>query len=340
MNGVALIGLGAMGERHVAALHRAGHPATAVCDVRADRATVAPKARFFTDASDMLAAERPELVGIATTANSHLSLTRLAIDHGARRILCEKPLATSVSDADEIVRLCQEAGTHLVINHPRRWHPGWRALHTHLETHRDVMGAVCHFSAVGGCAGLSNIGSHFLDLAEFLAGRPITEVSARLDRTGTPNPRGPAFHDPGGLVTFTCSGAPEVRGVLELNEQSATFPVVTILTEYGRIVVDELEHRWEIHARRASDRSAPKSRYGLPLERVKFDPGERVDIVDLTARSYRILVEQDDLDFEQPLGAKRALEVVVAAHRSDARGGAPVPREAESPDRSKSYAFA
>src|SRR5438128_11363909 len=79
--------------------------------------------KTYADWREMLAAEKLDLVNIATNSPFHAEITVACAEAGVRAILCEKPLATRLSDADRAIRACRERGTILAVNHSRRWHP-------------------------------------------------------------------------------------------------------------------------------------------------------------------------------------------------------------------------
>lgn len=62
----------------------------------------------------------PDAVIICSENSSHRRLTEQGAAHGAH-VLCEKPLATSVEDAEAMVQACERAGVHLMIAHPVRF---------------------------------------------------------------------------------------------------------------------------------------------------------------------------------------------------------------------------
>lgn len=90
----AIIGMGPMGVRHIAALGRVtGVELVAVCDSRS-QALEAPcldsRVQRFLSADVLLNEAKPELLILATNAPSHHALTLSALDAGVRRILCRK----------------------------------------------------------------------------------------------------------------------------------------------------------------------------------------------------------------------------------------------------------
>jgi predicted dehydrogenase len=123
---------GAMPRSHAAAYHR--HPATevtAVCDIRPQAledfrtrwGDVWPDVRVYTDYHEMLRQEQPDLVSVVTPDHLHADITVEAAEGGAKAILCEKPIATTLQDADRMIAAAEANGVLLSIEHTRRWSP-------------------------------------------------------------------------------------------------------------------------------------------------------------------------------------------------------------------------
>ncbi|MEZ4730419.1 MAG: Gfo/Idh/MocA family oxidoreductase [Caldilineaceae bacterium] len=121
-----------MPRSHAAAYYR--HPQTevvAVCDIRQealdnfkrDWAAVWPEVRCYTDYRAMLAAEKPDLVSVCTPDHLHANITVDAANGGAKAILCEKPIATTLADADRMIAAAEANKVLLSIEHTRRWSP-------------------------------------------------------------------------------------------------------------------------------------------------------------------------------------------------------------------------
>ncbi|MCY4466697.1 MAG: Gfo/Idh/MocA family oxidoreductase [Chloroflexi bacterium] len=115
---VAVIGTGAIGSLHATnlALHTKGARVSAVMDIdreRADAVAQACGARAVTDAADLIADPAVDAILIASPDASHAELCLAAIAAG-KPVLCEKPLATSLADAERIVNAELAAGERLV----------------------------------------------------------------------------------------------------------------------------------------------------------------------------------------------------------------------------------
>jgi len=126
--GVAVIGAGDMGMRHAEHWQSSGARIVAVCDPDADRAGAAA-ARFGAEASaDPLTAVRREdvnVVSVCTPTALHAPVTIAALEAG-KDVLCEKPIALSLADAESMASAELSSGRRLRIGFMRRFDPLWR----------------------------------------------------------------------------------------------------------------------------------------------------------------------------------------------------------------------
>jgi len=101
----------------------------AVCD--ADRAKAkAIAAEFvagqvFHDAAAMLDACTPDLVDLVTPPTTHAGLVRLAAERGID-VVCQKPLAPTLTEARAMVDAAREAGIRLIVHENFRFQPWFR----------------------------------------------------------------------------------------------------------------------------------------------------------------------------------------------------------------------
>jgi predicted dehydrogenase len=129
---IAVVGLGNAGMTlHLPAL--AGLPGVVVvggCDVDASRrARAAERFRVPVHASvdALLEAARPDVVVVGTPPDSHAALCLRSFDAGAD-VICEKPFASSVEEADALIEAARKAGRRVALNHEFREMPIFRAL--------------------------------------------------------------------------------------------------------------------------------------------------------------------------------------------------------------------
>merc|ERR1712096_151935 len=84
-----------------------------------------PDVATYTDHRQMLAEARLDIVTVATSDHKHADLVVDAAQAGAKGIFCEKPMATSMADADRMLSATDANDTILSIDHTRRWQPLW-----------------------------------------------------------------------------------------------------------------------------------------------------------------------------------------------------------------------
>ncbi|MGR3617454.1 MAG: Gfo/Idh/MocA family protein [Paracoccaceae bacterium] len=135
---VLIAGLGNMGLSHALAHH--AHPdAEVVGLVNRSGATDHPDLQgypVFTDFHAALAEAKPDLVVVATYSDSHADFACAAMDAGAH-VFVEKPLATTVADAQRVVDKTVATNRKLAIGYILRHHPSWMRL---ISEARDLGG--------------------------------------------------------------------------------------------------------------------------------------------------------------------------------------------------------
>lgn len=319
---MAIIGMGPMGSRHLQALPLVPNAElVGVADSCPGALAAADLngARSFTDAQRMLNDLRPDVVIVATNGPSHHALVLAAIRAGARGVLCEKPFACSVAEAEEMVLASQGTGCSLAVNHCRRHVPAYRWLRERLQS--GEWGQLRSMRASWPGIGLGCTASHIIDLWRFLGGEELNTVVGWVDPVRGPNPRGSEFSDPGGMIVATSASG--TRYVHEQTEDGAGPGTLVIETTRVQIVVDEYARSVAILERDLSVKPGP----GRPP---KYDPlllpaeaPLTIDIIRLSAETLRELVQERKLTCAGEDGL-RSLEIVIAAHLSNERGHTPV----------------
>ena len=96
-------------------------------------------------------------------------------------IFCEKPIATTLADADRMIEAVEEHKTVMSINHTRRWMPVYREVKALLEAGAigDLKRITVNFG--GPRAILFRNGTHMIDMICYLADAAPAWVFAELD---------------------------------------------------------------------------------------------------------------------------------------------------------------
>jgi predicted dehydrogenase len=328
---VAVLGLGAMGRRHLRAVAQVPElELVALADhspQSLDAAEAPAGVLRGLDAVSVLQASRPDLAVIATHAPSHHALTQAALQAGVRRILCEKPMASSVAEADAMVEAARAHGARLAVNHGRRVEPLYRWVAERVGS--GEWGELRSVRITCPGIGLGCVGIHYLDLMRMLSGDEMTSVTGWIDPERGPNPRGAEFHDPGGVVV--AEGRSGARYLHQHIEDGGGPAPVVVETTGARFTVVEDTGAMEWLRRWPGERSFRPS--PLP-EGLAFE----LDVVKMTAALLRELAGEGPLSCPGTDG-RASLELLAAAYASHRRGHRPVPLPLEGADRAQHLAI-
>lgn len=151
----------------------------------------------YTDYREMLKKEKPDAVSVCTPNKLHAPVTIAAAAHGAH-VLCEKPMAPTVKEAEAMIAACERAGTMLMINFTQRFFKGTQKVkqlldagkigNPHTIRIRYVHGGPYanwaksdwfYNPSLAGGGALMDMGVHAIDTTHYLLG-PITTVCASL----------------------------------------------------------------------------------------------------------------------------------------------------------------
>ena len=139
-----------------------------------------PNANTYTDYKQMLAAEKLDILAVATSEHRHADITVDGARAGVKGVFCEKPLATSMEDADRMIAACEENGVVLISGHTRRWRLLYHVVRDAVRA--GAIGPLCTMVAtLGGSRGmLFREGTHIIDAMCFLAESEPAQVFANV----------------------------------------------------------------------------------------------------------------------------------------------------------------
>ncbi|MEU9361363.1 Gfo/Idh/MocA family oxidoreductase, partial [Streptomyces sp. NPDC048301] len=152
-----------------------------------------------TDWRALIARDDVQLVDICTPGDSHAEIAIAALEAG-KHVLCEKPLANTVAEAEAMAEAAERAaarGQVAIVGFNYRKVPALTYARTMIEEGR--LGTLRHVRATylqdwlvdpqspltwrldkerAGSGALGDLGAHIVDLAQYLAGEPLVGVSA------------------------------------------------------------------------------------------------------------------------------------------------------------------
>src|SRR5690242_10362111 len=196
---IALVGCGRISRNHFDAIHKVeGLELAAVCDIIPERARQAGERNgvpWFESFEEMLSSVRCDAVALCTPSGLHPKHGILAA-HAGKHVVCEKPMAISLEDADALVRECDAAGVQLFVVKQNRLNPSIQLLKravdrgrfgriylanttvrwTRPQSYYDMAPWRGTWEFDGGA--FMNQASHYVDMIQWLVGQ-VESVTAR-----------------------------------------------------------------------------------------------------------------------------------------------------------------
>ena len=196
---VGVAGIGFIGAVHVEQLRRLVNvDVAALVEIRdaKGKAEALSIPKGYADYKEMIDKENLDCIHICTANNTHFEIADYALDHGVN-VVSEKPLAISSIEAEKLVRKAKEKGLVNAVNYNYRYFPmayqmremyragevgevysvhggylqDWLFLDTDYNWRLEP-------ELSGASRAFSDIGTHWLDLVEFITGLKATEVLA------------------------------------------------------------------------------------------------------------------------------------------------------------------
>lgn len=250
---VAVIGCGRIGTLLARQLHELPQVRLAgVCDIdriAAERVARLVTAPAFVDYGRLLDTVAADVVVVSTPESSHYQPALQALQTGSH-VFCEKPLATTVAEARELVRAARDRNVSLAVDYNRRFGFGYawaaelleigeigppRQMLVHVTDGWPNPAVIQRPEAM-----LTTLLTHHIDLVRWLVGE-IEEVQARF---GPANEHG-LFTEM--LLSFACQGGgtASITGACRAG-QSRTHELAILGGTEGEIRVHDVCRRLEV----------------------------------------------------------------------------------------------
>lgn len=186
---VGIIGCGWMGKSHAQAYAELDNvQMVAAADIHPKSLAELQEAHgipgAYADYHDMLAKEDLDIVSVCSWPGLHAPMTIAAVEAGVPGIICEKPMARTLGEADAMIAAAEEHGSKLVIGHQGRFRKQTNAIRSLIQD--GVIGRP-EFLYIQQSGGLTNSSIHNVDYARYILGDPKVEwvmgsVERRTDR--------------------------------------------------------------------------------------------------------------------------------------------------------------
>lgn len=206
----ALIGCGRISPNHIVAAQKNNLEIVAFCDIvegnveeKIIKFDLPNSVHRYVDYKEMLLKERLELVAIATESGKHAEIALECIEAGCN-IIIEKPIALSLSDADQIIQKAEEKHVKVCACHQNRFNESIKKIREAIDKKRfgKLFYGTAHirwnreydyyarakwrgtWEQDGGA--LMNQCIHNIDLLRWMMGDEVTEVVGMTDNLEHP----------------------------------------------------------------------------------------------------------------------------------------------------------
>lgn len=125
---VGIIGCGGIANgKHLPSLQKISEVnIVAFCDIDIDKAQAAAKeygtdnAKVYEDYQSLLKDDAIDVIHVCTPNSSHKELTVASLDAG-KHVMCEKPMAKTTEEAQEMIEAAKRNGKKLTIGYQNRF---------------------------------------------------------------------------------------------------------------------------------------------------------------------------------------------------------------------------
>lgn len=280
---VGIVGIGRISQKHFEAIGSLANLAelVAICDTNASSLSSAHAlgAKTYDNLSTMLDNEKLDLVSVCTPSGLH-PIHGIEIAKRGVNVVVEKPMATQMASARELVSTCEKANVRLFVVKQNRYNTTLQLLKAAIEESR--FGRIFMIAAnvfwtrpqsyydqaswrgtweLDGGA-FMNQASHYIDLMQWLGG-PVRSVNASIATLA----RNIEAEDTGSAILNYRNGA-----IGSVNVTMLTYPKnlegsITILGEKGTVKIGGVAlnqfERWEFADERPEDMRTMESSYNV-----------------------------------------------------------------------------
>ena len=310
-----IIGCGAMGLRHLKAYNEIeGIEVKAMCDLNQEALdkvkTDNPNINTYTDMKEMLEKENLDIVSVVTLGPSHANIVIELAKAKVPNIFCEKPIATSARECHDMIEACKTNNSKLAINHVKRYMPAYIKAKELIE--QNKIGTISSIYTSQGGGRLGCMGTHIIDLFNFLFNKSPVSVSGVIDSSYKGDHKGRDVFDPGGFGTINYGDGQ--KAILDVTENLGTPGFVLVNGSVGRLVIDE-KKGIKLVSRNDEDFEKRLGEYNLPLEKEEYFETGKIAVEDITRDSIKnFLTGNNYCTAEQ---GTEAVEVILGIHLAD-----------------------
>lgn len=237
---VTVLGAGKRGKLHAELFARNERfDLVGICDIDNERlqalAASTGNPPMFNDAEKMLKETKPDIFCFCTPPALRLNLFKLGADNNVKLIAYEKPMAMSINEAMEIMKIARDKGIKTVVSHQHKYGDHYKSVKEIIDSGK--LGRI--HTVYGHCWGwYLHMVTHIMDYIRFMNNNAEAEwIIGQVHGREKLVDNHPSPDWAGGFIQF----ANGVRGIVEIGALSPDVPEVEYSWHKGRIGVQGTE---------------------------------------------------------------------------------------------------
>tara|TARA_E500000178_G_C16910489_1_gene702377 strand:- start:30 stop:1043 length:1014 start_codon:yes stop_codon:yes gene_type:complete len=322
-----LIGYGGMGQRYEKALGLMKIKIIAICDKNKKNLSKIKKKNnlIITSNFNDLLKIKADILCLASNTDSRFKiLTSFVKSSIIKKVITEKPLATSYKDCLFLKKIIKNKKIRILINTHRSFSPNFRMVKKIFSQRNETPNTIFINSP---SAGLGNMGSTFFDLGFFFFNTNANSVFGDIDKKGTINPRGKEFKDPGGhgVVQFNKNK----KLFFNLSENTGLPYEIIIKSENLEVVIDEINNKFILKERNIKMKKKPLYFYLFKPKIKSLKLKHKFDVIKMTSFTIKEILNKkfSYYNFEKAIGVMALIFATYASSKEKKKINLPLKKK-------------
>ena len=256
-------------------------------------------------------AHHPDLVIIATTADTHFEFAKQAIINKIKYILIEKPVCRSIIECNKLIKLNKNSKSRIAVNHQMQYLEQYNLIKRLVNS--KAFGGLKSMNLMAGNCGISMNITHYIEAFRYISDDSPRFINGWFDKKNIKNPRGRKFKDfSGSIRVINNKGS---RFYADVSHDQGHGLKVIYNCKIGQIYVDELSGKVILNHREEKYAKLPTTRYGMPSKtsKLKIKP---VNIEDSTSKLIIGLINKHK-NYANLENGIQAVKVVIGSYLSN-----------------------
>lgn len=309
MRTAIIIGYGGMGKRYHLALEKCNIRVKEIYDPKLNQKNLG-KVKLYKKLENYNQLSADLVCVVANTKSRFEIIKNILKKSKIKNIITEKPLSISYQKSLILKKIISKTKKKVLVNTHRSYSKNFMLIKKFFLKRNEN---ITHIFINSPAAGIGNMGSTFFDLVQFFMEKKPISIFASVDASGTPNPRGKAFRDPGayGVINYSKNK----RAFFDLSEDTGLPYKLVLKSKNIELTMDEINNQITVEERPKKLQAKPLYYYLFKPKKYKLKLKHKFDVVSMTAETIKKIFSKkfDKYNFERSLIVSEMISAVLAS---------------------------